>query len=202
MDVLQTRAVMLRGPCDLHEGTPTESGRAKNLTRSLGSFTTFPPSCLPAPPNTACGPGPGVGGRARDTQGGALCAQHLGVVLAVPLLPSLTAFSLFLPPVPSFHHSSRPGPSLPDRGEAPSEALQRTLFCLCTVSATACLAFPGGPVSLPSWAGGLRPLSLLWAATQLPERGRLWPPPEHWAPGTGLQWPRTPAKPPSYLYTS
>lgn len=41
-----------------------KGGRAGNLTRSLGSFTTFQPGHVPAPLNSARGPGPGVGGGA------------------------------------------------------------------------------------------------------------------------------------------
>lgn len=51
-----------------------------------------------------------------------------------PRLP-LTDMSSSLPPVPSLHCPGWPGPGFPDRGEAPTEALQGTLLCLRTVSA-------------------------------------------------------------------
>lgn len=69
-----------------------------------------------------------------------------------PLLP-LADTSSSLPPVPSVHCSSWPGPGLPDGGEASTEARQGALFCLCTVSAP----------SLPR--PSLRPFSLRSAAT-------------------------------------
>lgn len=121
-----------------------------------------------------------TGRHAHYTTGGPPRAWPLWVVLTALLLP-LTDHVLSLPPVPSFHRPSQPGPDLPGRGEAPSEALQRALFRLCTVSARP--ARPGRAGFPPSLGRGLRPLCPFWAATQLLERGYLQPPPG--ALGTG-----------------
>lgn len=109
--------------------------------------------------------------RARRGREGRTCPAHSGdqcvrsgggwspAALPLPLTDQVLSF----PPVPRFHRPSWPGPGLADRGEAPSEAVQRTLLRLCTVSAPA--PRPCSP------AGGVRPLRLCPAATQPPGDG-------------------------------
>lgn len=112
----------------------------------------------------------GRGGRAQRTLGTSVCGAAVGGPRRPCPSPSLTKSSLFLPPVPRFHRPSWPGPGLAGRGEAPSEAVQRTLLRLCTVSAPA--PQPRSPAPRPcSPAGGVRPLRLRPAATQPPGDG-------------------------------
>ena len=97
--------------------------------------------------------------------------------VALRSCPSLTPPSS-LPPVPSLHSPSWPGPGLPDGGEAPTEALQGSLFCLCTVSARSLPRPSIGALQPPLGSHTASPPPLTEAAS-----------PPHlacWAPGQGF----------------